>query len=253
MATRRPERCRVVAVAEPHEPARTAFASRHGLADEAVFISWQHLAAAPRLADAVVVAVVDDQHVDAALAFIERGYDILLEKPIATTADGCQVIAEAAAAAGVAVRICHVMRHTDYTCALKAELACENDGADHQVVAIEYDGGVTASFTLSAFTPLEHRRTRIFGTHGQLTGDGRFLEIFDFRSERRTVVDTSNDGSTQAEGHAGGDQRLVDDFVDRLLSGRRDLIMDQLPQTVDSHRVVFAAERARREGRIVTL
>ena len=49
---------------------------------------------------------------------------------------------------------------------------CDNDVLDHQVVTLEYDGGVTATFTLSAFTPMEHRRTRIFGTRGQLTTDG---------------------------------------------------------------------------------
>src|ERR1700716_4155043 len=46
------------------------------------------------------------------------------------------------------------------------------DVADHQVVTIEFDGGVTATITMSAFTPMARRRTRIMGTRGFLEGDG---------------------------------------------------------------------------------
>ncbi|MFB7223151.1 hypothetical protein [Streptomyces sp. NPDC056227] len=78
----------------------------------------------------------------------------------------------------------------------------DNDVVDHQVVSLEFEGGATASFTLSAFTPLENRHTKIFGTRGQLTGDGRYIEVYDFLTERTTVIDTSRDGSSAAEGHA---------------------------------------------------
>lgn len=69
----------------------------------------------------------------------------------------------------------------------------DNDVLDHQVVNLEFDNAVTASFVLTAFTPLENRHTKIFGTLGQLTGDGRRIEVYDFLAERTTVVDTSLD------------------------------------------------------------
>lgn len=47
-----------------------------------------------------------------------------------------------------------------------------NDVVDHQVVNIEYEDGVTANMTMSAFTESEcARRTVIQGTRGELVGD----------------------------------------------------------------------------------
>src|SRR6202050_665418 len=58
--------------------------------------------------------------------------------------------------------------------------ACDNDVADHQVVTIEFDGGVTATLTMSAFTPMGRRRTRIMGSRGFLEGDGHQLTVNNF-------------------------------------------------------------------------
>ena len=69
---------------------------------------------------------------------------------------------------------------------------CDNDVVDHQVVNIEYAGGVTASLTMTAFTPMGFRKTRIFGTRGMLEGDGYTVDVFDFLTGRTTstqVVD----------------------------------------------------------------
>ncbi|NUW35601.1 hypothetical protein HTZ77_29835 [Nonomuraea sp. SMC257] len=61
-----------------------------------------------------------------------------------------------------------------------------------------FDGGMTASFTLTAFPPLENCHTKIFSTCGQLAGDGRLIDVHDFRTQTRTVHDTSLDGSSAA-------------------------------------------------------
>jgi len=49
--------------------------------------------------------------------------------------------------------------------------ACDNDAVDHQVVALEFPGATTATFTMTAFTQAGHRRTQVFGTRGELTGE----------------------------------------------------------------------------------
>lgn len=126
--------------------------------------------------------------------------------------------------------------------------ACDNDVVDHQVVNLEYEGGATASFTLTAFTPKEDRRTRIFGTAGQLAGDGRTIEHYDFDTERTEVIDTG-----RAAGHGGGDAGLITAFVDALHGGRPELIVSGVEESLASHRVVFAAERARLRGTVETL
>ena len=51
---------------------------------------------------------------------------------------------------------------------------CDNDVVDHQVVNLLYDNGATASFTMTAFTEWGiDRQTRLFGTLGELRGDGQ--------------------------------------------------------------------------------
>src|SRR5262249_47363624 len=43
-----------------------------------------------------------------------------------------------------------------------------NNVVDHQVVALEYENGVTATFTMTGFTHKIARRIRLHGTAGQL-------------------------------------------------------------------------------------
>jgi len=58
--------------------------------------------------------------------------------------------------------------------------ACDNDVVDHQVVALEFPGAITATFTMTAFTKAAGRGTRLFGTRAELTGDGQTIRVYDF-------------------------------------------------------------------------
>ncbi|MEV6011271.1 Gfo/Idh/MocA family oxidoreductase [Streptomyces sp. NPDC051976] len=327
LATKRPDTARVVAVAEPRRHVRAAFAAKHHIETDLQLTHWRDLLDRPRLAD--VAVILDSGHVEAAFALADRGYELLLEKPMATDEASCLAIAEAARRNGTVLALAHVLRYTPYTVKLKqlllegaigdivslqhlepigyyhfahsfvrgnwrreaessplllakschdidwiadlvedevarvssfgslshirpdaapegaadrcvscplqdtwqysatrlyrtglrddgtkqyltkimtagrlteaavtAELTdgpygrcvyhSDNDVPDHQVVNLEFDAGVTASFTLTAFTPLENRHTKIFGTRGQLAGDGQSIEVYDFFGETRT-------------------------------------------------------------------
>jgi predicted dehydrogenase len=133
--------------------------------------------------------------------------------------------------------------------------ACDNDVVDHQVVNLEFTTGVTASFTMTAFTPTDgHRRTRLFGTHGYLEGDGVTVRLVDFRDGREETIDTGSgpDGSA-ASGHGGGDGALAEAFVDAVAAGDPTRLSTTAADSLASHRVVWAAERARRTGTVQTL
>jgi predicted dehydrogenase len=67
--------------------------------------------------DAVVIAVTTSAHEEVALAAIERGVHILIEKPIASTLEAADRIVGAADASGVLVQIGHVER---FNAALRA-------------------------------------------------------------------------------------------------------------------------------------
>ena len=131
---------------------------------------------------------------------------------------------------------------------------CDNDALDHQVVNIEYEGGVTASLTVAAFTPKADRKTRIMGTRGYLDTDGETVRVYDFRTATEETIEVgAGTDASAARGHAGGDSGLVDAFLASIAEADASLIKSGPADSLASHRVVWAAERARREGVVVTL
>ena len=131
--------------------------------------------------------------------------------------------------------------------------ACDNDVVDHQVVAMEFAGGRSATFTMTAFSPVTDRKTRLFGTRGYLQGDGRFIEHFDFLTEKTDTIDTQLDAEAAKAGHGGGDYRLMQAFVAAAATGDRSKVLSGPAETLESHLMVFAAEQARLEGRVVAV
>ncbi|WP_405921133.1 Gfo/Idh/MocA family protein [Streptomyces sp. NBC_00122] len=129
--------------------------------------------------------------------------------------------------------------------------ACDNDVVDHQVVAMEFASGATATFTMTAFTEQADRQTRIFGTRGELRGDGRRLRVYDFLTRTEEVVGLGAEGPMDAAGgHGGGDAGLMDAFVGAVATGNPGLVTSGPRASLTSHLTVFAAERARRDGTV---
>ena len=129
--------------------------------------------------------------------------------------------------------------------------ACDNNVVDHQVVNMEYEGGVTASFTMTAFTADFTRQIKIMGTRGQIMADMTKEEIrlHRFGEEERSVSpkETAADGF----GHGGGDFGIVENFL-RLVNGRGDNLTSAAA-SLQSHLMCFAAEKSRLEHRTVSM
>ncbi len=129
--------------------------------------------------------------------------------------------------------------------------ACDNDVVDHQVVAMEFAGGATGTFTMTAFSPREDRKTRIYGTAGFLDGDGASVRHVDFRTGTDVRLTVDHDGSMDvAGGHSGGDAGVMDAFVSAVASGDRTLFPADAAESLSSHLAVFAAEDARLTGAV---
>lgn len=118
-AAAHPQELEIVAIADALENRRRYAQKLHALPDERVFENWQDLAALPKMADIAIVATQDKMHCAPALALIEQGYSLLLEKPMAVTPEDCKRITEAAERKGVSVIVCHVLRFTDFWMTLK--------------------------------------------------------------------------------------------------------------------------------------
>ena len=391
-AAAHPDKAKVVAVAEPRQWPRERLAAKHDIENGHVFNDWAEPAEKQRFADAVIISTQDAMHKDPAVAFAEKGYHILLEKPMAPDEAGCREIVRAVLESGVTFGVGHVMRYTAYTLKLKSLLdsgvigeivsiqhlepvgywhqahsfvrgnwcnesesspmllakschdldwirfivgkrclkvssfgglkhfrseerpskagercpdcrvesdcpysaikiyigrvrsghtgwpvnvlthdlteegvrkaletgpygrcvySCDNDVVDHQVVNLWFDGGCSVSFTMTAFTEARHRQTRIFGTRGELTGDGSKIDVFDFMTDNHTTVDTEASDASILGGHGGGDYGLMEAFVESVANGDASSIRSGPEESLESHLMVFAAEKSRREGTVV--
>ena len=130
---------------------------------------------------------------------------------------------------------------------------CDNDVVDNQVVIMDFEGGRTACFTMTAFNAGGHRKSRIFGTRGEIYGDGRLLEHFDFLTRQRKTIDTEASEGDITGGHGGGDSGLITAFLSAVGRGEPSLILSGSDETLESHLMVFAAEQARLENRVVDM
>ena len=114
-----PDAAHVVGVAEPRSFYRQQIAERHTISPENVVEDWRQFLGHPKCADAVVIALQDALHAEATIAFAQKGYDILLEKPMAPDPESCQRIIDTVIANHNIFAVCHVMRYTNYTQRLK--------------------------------------------------------------------------------------------------------------------------------------
>lgn len=69
--------------------------------------------------DLVAIATQDADHKEHAIYALERGYDLLLEKPIAPNEQDCYEIYECAKKFGRKVYVCHVLRYSPFYSTIK--------------------------------------------------------------------------------------------------------------------------------------
>jgi hypothetical protein len=129
---------------------------------------------------------------------------------------------------------------------------CDNDVVDHQVLAVEFAGGLTATFTVHGAATDEKRTIRISGTRGELRGilhDG-VIELTRHGRLGSERIDVQSPGPL---GHFGGDEGLVAHFADVVARGAREEVRTSGRVSLEGHLLGFAAERARESGTVVEL
>lgn len=133
----------------------------------------------------------------------------------------------------------------------KCVFRCDNDVVDHQVAALEYEDGMTGTFTMTAFHP-GGRFTRIHGTNGYaeaaMYGE-KNLKIVDFITGAKEEITVP---LREGDGHGGGDFLVMHDLIHMLRKGIAPaLSRTGVRNSLESHLLVFAAELSRREKRMV--
>ena len=390
-----PELMKIVAVADVRPEKVEKARKEYGVDPSLCFDSADALLSCDRLSDAIIIATQDQDHVSQALKAIDKGYDILLEKPISPSREECLELSAKAREKGTFITVCHVLRYTPFyrtlkrlmdegrigrlmnidavegvgyfhmahsfvrgnwrtvrttspmilqkschdmdiirylvgspchsvssqgtlswfssanapegsamrcldgcackdTCPFDCEkiyitdkrsgilhhpeptwpvdvltddysvdgvmkalrngpygrcvFHCDNDVVDHQSVTLSFENGVTASFTMTAFSKENHRTIRLFGTEGEIFADMRenviHLKRFDNDDGDITVEKPSS-------GHGGGDYQIMMDFI-QTLNGVGS-VSSTLDASIESHLMCFAAEDSRKADKTVII
>ena len=109
-----------VAAANWREPSLRRLAERHAIPRTTT--DWRALAADPRV-DAAVIATPNGLHAEQAVAFLEAGKHVLVEKPMARTLAEADAMVAAARGSGARLMVAHCWRfHADVR-ALRARVA----------------------------------------------------------------------------------------------------------------------------------
>ncbi len=126
---------------------------------------------------------------------------------------------------------------------------CDNDVADHQVVAVEFEGGVTGSFAVHGHATRECRTLRITGSAGELRGN---LESGEIEISRHGAFEVERRRLEQSPlGHFGGDLGLLAHVIEAVRGGGQGDARASGRTALESHLLGFAAEQARESGSVV--
>lgn len=147
----------------------------------------------------------------------------------------------------------------------------DNDVCDDQCVTMTWEddplpadgelknrGAKTAQFHMVAFTEkICERRGRIYGSKGEIEYDSNTIRVHSFSTGKTEVHEPHiADG-----GHGGGDEGLVRQFLMAVnavdneampaATAQREFLGCDLEEALRSHAVVFAAEDARTDRKVV--
>lgn len=111
----------VIAVCDTDIRTKEIAKKEYGVREENFFTSEEEFFKEKR-ADALVISTLDALHYRQAIKALEKGYDILLEKPIAVTLEQCEKIAEKATELKRKAVVCHVLRYSPFYTEIKAML-----------------------------------------------------------------------------------------------------------------------------------
>jgi len=130
------ERFEVVAVADPNKARNKYVQDKHNISDSMCFDSWEEVLNLEKFADVVLVCTMDKMHYEPVMAAIEKGYDLLLEKPVAPTPEECIKIKKAAEEKNVKILVCHVLRYAPFFMKVKEII---DSGKLGRIISIEHD------------------------------------------------------------------------------------------------------------------
>ena len=132
---------------------------------------------------------------------------------------------------------------------------CDNNVCDHMSMILEFEGGITATFSLTAQTDNVHRNIHIMCQHGEIFADDaqRTVEIRHFSASPAETFQTRTIHiRTNASGHGGGDAGIMEDFTAGVADHHSES-RSSISRSVESHLMACALEKSRLTGQVVDM
>jgi predicted dehydrogenase len=137
-----PHRAKFIAVVEPDEARRVAFAEAHEIPPARQFTSIGDFFGhhQEKIADALIIATIEDVRGEPIRLGMQAGYAVLCEKPLGLSAAAAVAVTDAAQEHRGLFMVCHQMRYTPLYLALKRIVASGKYG---HVINIEHSENVS--------------------------------------------------------------------------------------------------------------
>ncbi len=129
-----PEQMRLIAAADRIPERLEEMRQEYGLEQDKCFSSVEEMFAQPRLADMAFICTQDADHVRHACLALDKGYDVLLEKPVSADIAQCRQLLDKAEKLGRSVTVCHVLRYAPFYQKLKSLL---EEGTLGEIISIQ--------------------------------------------------------------------------------------------------------------------
>ena len=120
---------------------------------------------------------------------------------------------------------------------------------------MEFDNGITATFSLTAQTSACHRNIHIMCENGEIEADDGKREIIvrqHVANQAETFSERVIHVRTNGSGHGGGDAGIMEDFTASLGSEKFES-RSSISRSVESHLMACAIEEARISGKVIDL
>ncbi len=129
----------IAAVAETDDKRREAAGAALGVPEDRLFRTGAELLSRPRMAEAAIIATMDRDHYQEAIPALEKGYHLLLEKPVSPVPEETLEIEKTALRTGRHVTVCHVLRYNPFFRELKKAVA---GGKIGKVITIQHNENI---------------------------------------------------------------------------------------------------------------
>ena len=132
---------------------------------------------------------------------------------------------------------------------------CDNNVCDHMSIIMEFEEGITATFSLSAQTSACHRNIHIMCEQGEILADDGMHQIIVTKhvsSPADTFTEQTVNIRTNSSGHGGGDAGIMEDFA-ASLTAADPCTKSSISNSVESHLMACAIEQSRLTGKVVDM